>query len=142
MVRKNHIYDGMVRYAKAYKAIVEHLHLGDFSELAEAFSEIKQLSNSELAGQVRHHIAYFERKYGEKKVFSGKTFQELVPVDDYIKSMNRKQMESVLVVEHIKGVLGREQSIDTVSLISDIASRKYSAIKEKKRFAKPHLMTQ
>ncbi len=104
MVKRKHIMRGIQRFAKDFKAIIEAPDLPPADQMAAHFNRFKNLSAAQLKADVGRHLdalAQYCRQNGEKKIL------DRVLDKDYLNTLNRKQMEAVLVVEFIKCLLGK-----------------------------------
>ncbi|VEN73109.1 conserved exported hypothetical protein [Candidatus Desulfarcum epimagneticum] len=107
VVKKKHIYQGLKRYAGAFKKIVESPFLPDAPELAAAFSEIRSLSENALKEKARVYLTHLEKKYSHDKKAARQLSRFLKDRDAYLAQMTKEEMRSILVVEHMKKALRR-----------------------------------
>jgi hypothetical protein len=105
VVKKKHIYQGLKRYAGAFKKIVESPFLPGASELAAAFSGIRSLSEEDLKEKARAHLKNLEKKYSHDKDAARQLSRFLKDRDAYLAKMTKEEMRSILVLEHMKKAL-------------------------------------
>lgn len=108
MVQKHHIHRGLKRYADTLKSILENPSLPDISELSAQFSNIRALSNQDLKDRIIKYLESLERMYGHTTVLPGTRFSKLINKYDYIEQLTRREMESMLCLEYMKGILGKK----------------------------------
>jgi hypothetical protein len=118
MVKKTHIYSGQQRFAKTFKTIVESPFLPDSSELANACSKIEKKSFQELRLKMVPYMDEIKKRLKTENGLSVGWASELVENGQYASQLTKKEMESIMILEHIKGVIGKEKWIDTKSLVS------------------------
>ncbi len=123
-VKKTHILNGLKRYEKDLRAVVESGSLPDADKLSVSLSAINRLSSEELEGMITRYLSVMVRRYGDVEVLSGTRFSDFIQNDDYIEQMNDEEMRAVLVLEYMKSLLGKEQIINIGGLIPNKISKK------------------
>jgi hypothetical protein len=118
MVQSKHIYGGLLRYTNSVKEILECTSLPEPSKIAEMFSTIRTYSTEELRGKIRNYIGMLSQKYGNDNSNGGKLISETIKESDYLNRLNSDQMQSVLIVEYIKYLLGKNALKDVSYFIS------------------------
>jgi len=104
LVNKKHIHRGMERFAKDFKAILEHPKLPQASELASIFSKYQKLSLDELREKVTSHIRTLTSLLDNEKA-RFQRFAEQIKSGSYLNQMTRREMQAILVREEIKVIL-------------------------------------
>lgn len=107
-VNNHHIYNGMVRYAKGFKTIIEHPLLPAEPELAGMFSHLETLSLNDLREKVKPYIKTLENRLTDENT-SDEAFTEPLKNGEYLAQLTRREMEAMLVLEYVKSVLGKDQ---------------------------------
>ncbi|MFC1516636.1 hypothetical protein ACFL7E_07760 [Thermodesulfobacteriota bacterium] len=107
-VKKRHIYNGHVRFAKSFKTILEHPSLPTAPELTNVFSHLESLSIDDLRERVKPYLNTVENRLSDKKL-SEKEFTECLRNGEYLAQLTRREMQAILVLEYMKSVLGRDQ---------------------------------
>ena len=116
MVKKKHIYKGLLRYAKDFKAIIEYPFLPQPEEIVRIVSDFKYLSHHELRDRIKNYLGMLTKRYGDDEMLPGKDFAELLENGKYIDQMTTEEMRATLVLEYMKYVMGKEQTIDKAFL--------------------------
>jgi len=129
MVREEHIHSGMLRYAKAFKEIIEDPILPGVDKIAEIYSQIRSYSLTELQEKFYSYLDTLEARHQNDKGFPQKWFQEWFKSNRYVRMLTKAEMESVLVVEYMKNTLGRDPQID----LGDILGARHLSIQTDKR---------
>lgn len=118
MVQNQHIYKGLQRYSETVKEILEHPSLPESGKIVEIFSIIKTFSADELRDKVRKYTNLLAQKYGEDTSSGGKLIAETIKDSSYLSQLSQYQMQSVLAVEYIKFLLGKNTIQDVAYFIS------------------------
>ena len=118
MVQNQHIYKGLQRYSETVKEILEHPSLPESVKIVEIFSIIKTFSADELRDKVRKYTNLLAQKYGNDTSSGGKLIAETIKDDSYLSQLSQYQMQSVLAVEYIKFLLGKNTIQDIAYFIS------------------------
>jgi len=117
LVRSKHVYRGLQRYAGSFQRILEFPALPSPDNLTAAFASLEHMPLAELMAQGR---IYFKRladlSDGEDPVLK-KEFAKLLASEDYLKGMNRDEMVSIQVLEHMKFLLGKNRVLDGRTLL-------------------------
>jgi len=112
MVREDHIHNGLQRYAKAFKEIIEDPILPGVDKIAEIYSQIRSYSLNQLQEKFCSYLNTLEARHQNDADFPQKWFQEWFKSNRYVQMLTKEEMESVLMVEYMKNTLGREPQID------------------------------
>ena len=118
MVQNQHIYRGLQRYTDTVKGILEYPSLPEPDKMAEIFSMIKTFSADELRDKVQNYITLLSQKYREDASSGGKLIAETIKDSSYLSQLSQYQMQSVLAVEYIKFLLGKNTIQDVAYFIS------------------------
>jgi hypothetical protein len=124
MVKSHHIHDGLKRFAEGFKTVIEYPGLPSPEKIAETVSEINRLSENELHDILHTYFQNIIKSYGNQENFPGPDFVKRAKNGKLIKNMSRNEKEGILVLEYIKGLMGKKRHINVVSLVSDTDSRK------------------
>jgi len=112
MVKPEHISRGLQRFASTYKSIIESPSLPDADKIAGACRRISDLDLNTLKNINQDYLKSLKERYAEDKSLSAKWVAGLFEDDAYVDSMNRDELQSVLVIEYLKRALGKPYEID------------------------------
>jgi hypothetical protein len=112
MVKETHIHDGLLRYAKTFKEIIEAPVLPGADQIAEIYAHIRSLSLAELQDKFYSYLNTLEARHRHEDSFPQQWFQEWFKSNRYLQMLKKEEMESVLMVEYVKSTLGRQPQID------------------------------
>lgn len=118
MVQNQHIYKGLQRYSETLIEILEHPFLPEPAKMAEIFSVIRTFSADELRDKVKKYITRLSHKYRSDASSGGKLIAETIKDGSYLSQLSQHQMQSVLTVEYIKFLLGKNTIQDVAYIIS------------------------
>ncbi|MGD8343268.1 MAG: hypothetical protein PVH53_06720 [Desulfobacterales bacterium] len=115
VVKRHHIHNGIKRFAKSFRQIMEHPALPDIDTLGKAFSKIKALSEDELRASIQTYLTILENQYGRDyrppRRWSPQVFKDKKPW----LQMSTEAMQSVLMVEFLKHAMGKRDAQDVVA---------------------------
>jgi hypothetical protein len=117
VVKKHHIHDGIKRFAKSFKQIMEYPSLPSINAFSDAFSKIKALSADELKERIKIYLDILENRYGRDyrppRAWSPQVFKDRSPWFQ----MSTEAMQSVLMVEYMKHAMGKSDTNVVVALL-------------------------
>lgn len=117
MVQKKHIYRGLKRFAGPFKEILEHPGLPSAEKMADDFSQIKGLSDATLISRMEIYSRLLEKRYNSDRQRRGKWPADLFENKNHWRQLSREEMESALVIEYMKYVLGKSRPEEVGALL-------------------------
>ncbi len=116
VVKKHHIHNGIKRFAKSFKEIMEHPSLPSINALSDTFQKIKTLSEDELKTRIQTYLTILENQYGPDyrplRRWSPRIFKDKMPWFQ----MSTEAMQAVLMVEYMKHAMGKRDAEGMVAL--------------------------
>jgi hypothetical protein len=116
VVKKHHIHNGIKRFAKPFKEILEHPSLPSIAALSDTYSIIKALSEDALKNRVKTYISILEKRYGHDyrppRKWAPQVFKDKKPWFQ----MSTESMQAVLMAEYMKHALGKRDEKSAVAL--------------------------
>jgi hypothetical protein len=117
-VKNHHIHEGMKRFEKSFKEILEYPALPDISVFSDAYSKIKALSENDLKAGIKIYLDNLENRYGRDyrppRTWSPMIFKDKSPWFQ----MSTEAMQSVLMMEYLKYALGKTDAQGVVALFN------------------------
>jgi hypothetical protein len=117
VVKKHHIHNGIKRFAKSFKQIMEYPSLPGIDAFGDAFSKIKALPEDELKERMKIYLDILENRYGRDyrppRAWSPRVFKDKSPWFQ----MSTEAMQSVLMVEYMKHAMGKSDTNVVVALL-------------------------
>ncbi|MBW1815417.1 MAG: hypothetical protein JRJ39_17825, partial [Deltaproteobacteria bacterium] len=112
MVKEKHVYKGIMRYAKSFKSVIENPYLPSSSDIANVLLSIERLNLKSLRKTVRLYLQKLEEKCQSEGLKPGKMFINLVKSENFIQQMTKKELQSILALEYMKGALQKDQILN------------------------------
>lgn len=125
MVKPHHIRDGVKRYAKPFKNIVESPILANTDKLAETLKKINNMPEEELRQKVERYYLYLKDLHQNQNRLAHQWFDQLTGNDGHLARMNPKEMKAVLEKAYMKHLLGKTPGIDIGFLAPMSVSKPY-----------------
>jgi hypothetical protein len=117
VVKRHHIHNGIKRFAKSFKQIMEHQSLPSINAFGVAFSKINAMSADELKKRIKIYLNILENRYGRDyrppRAWSPQVFKDRRPWFQ----MSKEAMQSVLMVEYMKQAMGKSDANGIVALL-------------------------
>ena len=117
MVQRKHIYKGLKRFARPFKEIMEYPSLPPVEVLASDFSQIRKFSDDVLRAKMDIYSDILKRRYIGDNHNGKKWLPKLLADKDHWSGMSREEMESALVIEYMKAVIGKTPAADIDKLL-------------------------
>ncbi len=106
MVNSNHILNGIKRFSLDFKAVLEAPGLPGASVLADKYRELSQSSKQELRQMVSPYLNTL--KSSGASALQSNPFKSLLYSGEYLEQMSHEEMVKVLLLEYVKGCIGKE----------------------------------
>ena len=106
MVKSSHILNGIKRFASDFKTVLESPGLPEARVLAGKYQELLLFSEPDLRQMVSPYLQALSDT-GVLDVCS-KLFRSMVSSGEYLQQMSHREMVRVLLLEYVKGYVGRE----------------------------------
>ena len=117
VVKKHHIHNGIKRFAKSFKQIIEHPSLPSIEAFGNTFSKINAMTADELKERIKIYLDILENRYGRNyrppRAWSPQVFKDRSPWFQ----MSTEAMQSVLMVEFMKQAMGKSDANAVVALL-------------------------
>jgi hypothetical protein len=117
MVRRQHIYSGLKRFAKPVKEILEYPSLPPVESMACDFSRIRGFSEDTLRTQMKVYSGILQNRYDRGKGHAKKLPSFLFKNKDHWALMSKDEMESALVIEYMKYAVGKTRPDEVRELL-------------------------
>jgi hypothetical protein len=132
MVRNEHIYNGIKRFAKPFKEILESPLLPPLQTLTSDFKRIRGLSENTLRSKMKIYSNILKNRYNSGNPRSKNLPSKLFDNTRHWQRMSKEEMQSALVVEYMKAVMGKTDADETGELLE-------SSVKHLPAFRTPRL---
>ena len=119
VVRKSHIYEGILRFANSYKQILESPQLPDAATLAGFFSNVRTLDIDELRERIALYPQILKSRYSPWPPPGAKWTAEIFDNPDYWANLSKEEMQSLIMLEYMKLALGKTSEDELADLFSN-----------------------
>ena len=113
MVKSHHIRDGVIRFAKPFKDLIESPVLADTGRISTALQRINELPETELRQKARQYFLHLKTLYQDQSRLARQWFDQLAGNDGHLAKMKPEEMKAVLAKAYIKHLLGKSPGIDS-----------------------------
>ena len=117
MVQRRHIYNGLKRFAGTFKQIIEHPALPTVDLLAADFSHIRKMPDDILRSKMDIYSNILKRRYNGGNHNGSKKLANMLADKNHWSGMSRDEMEAALVIEYMKGVVGKTDAAEVEELL-------------------------
>jgi hypothetical protein len=118
VVKNHHIHNGIKRFAKSFKQIMEYPSLPGIDAFGDAYSKINAMTVDELKERIKIYLDILENRYGHNyrppRAWSPQVLKDRSPWFQ----MSREAMQSVLMVEFMKQAMGKSDANAVVALLN------------------------
>ncbi|MBE9544203.1 MAG: hypothetical protein IMF02_06900, partial [Proteobacteria bacterium] len=118
MVQRIHIYDGLKRFAKTFKEIMENPLLPPVNILAADFAQIKSFSDETLKSKMDIYADVLKNRYNGNHNNGKKRVAKLLANKNHWSAMSREEMQAALVIEYMKAAVGKTSADETGELFN------------------------
>jgi len=113
MVQPHHIRNGVRRFSRNFKALIESPALADTTEFSKAIRGIGDLPVEDLRQKVKLHYLGLKTIHENNSKLVRQWFSRLTGEDGYLAKMSPDEMKAVLEKAYLKKVLGKESIAGT-----------------------------
>lgn len=118
VVETRHIYRGLERFAKAFREIVESPRLPAVAEMEAACRRIDGLSDEALRGRIAGYREIVARRAERLEGGARRQLPDAFWNEASWSRLGRPEMEAILVLETLKGFLGKARDFELRSLFA------------------------
>jgi hypothetical protein len=119
MVKRFHIYEGLLRFAKSYKEIMESAQLPGADTLADFYSGIRALGIDDLRDKIALYPHILKSRYSISPPPDAKWSSDLFHNREYWASLSKEEMQSLIMLEYMKAALGKTSKEEVAGLLSN-----------------------
>lgn len=110
VVKRSHIYDGGLRYARSLAKVLESPGLTP-DEVVAGMKEVDALSGVKKDFLIREYAKVFEERFGDNPKLTKKEYARIIENGGYANVLGEDDRMSVLALEKLKALLGMEPLI-------------------------------
>ena len=105
VVKRNHIYDGTLRYIRSFSKVVESDTLTP-EQVVAAMKEIDGLTKPEIDRYIKEYAVNFENRFKDNPKLADSDYAKIIADGGYAEVLDDKARMSILSLEKLKGLLG------------------------------------
>ena len=117
VVKRSHIYEGILRFSSSYKEILESPDLPDADDLAVYFAKVKALDMDRLRDRMAGYPRILKNRYSHSPP-GAKWKPEILDHQEYWENLSKEEMQSLILLEYMKMVLGKAGRDEVAELIT------------------------
>ncbi|BCS88625.1 hypothetical protein [Pseudodesulfovibrio sediminis] len=114
VVKRSHIYDGTLRYARSFAKVMESTNLTP-DMVATAMKEVAQLTEADMEKLMKEYSVNFEARFKSNPKLETNDYAEIIENGDYLNVLDNKSRRSLLALEKLKSLLGMETLVSVGS---------------------------
>ncbi|WP_319541716.1 hypothetical protein [uncultured Pseudodesulfovibrio sp.] len=107
VVKRSHIYDGSLRYARSFKKVVESEDLTP-EAVVLGMAGVVDMSDIEMDVLIRQYAKNFETRFKNDPKLKSGDYAAIIADGGYAKVLDKEGRRSVLALEKLKNMLGME----------------------------------
>lgn len=111
VVKRSHIYDGSLRYARSFSKILESATLTPES-VADGLKGVATMPESEMNSLIEEYAKNFEIRFKDNPKLKKRSYAKVIADGGYAKVLDADARKSVLALEKLKSLMGMETLID------------------------------
>lgn len=119
MVKPEHIHAGLARYGTTFKQIVEHPKLSDLPGVERDLKAIRSLPEPRLKQIAADYLTQLSKQARQRGLLNAVEANALSAADRSGKGTQRGDLESIVVVEYLKKLMGRPHQVDLTQVLAD-----------------------
>jgi hypothetical protein len=122
-VRPHHIRNGVQRFSKTFKALIESPALADVKGFSTALRQISDLPADALRQKVKRHYLGLKSIHQNSNRRVRRWFDHFTGENGYLAKMSPEEMKAVLEKAYLKKVLGKDPLADAGQRTAEHPSR-------------------
>lgn len=111
VVKRSHIYDGSLRYARSFSKVLESSVLTP-EEMAASIKDVLSMDNAQMDAKIEEYAKNFEIRYADNPKLKKKSYAKIVANRGYAKVLDNDARRSILALEKLKAMLGMDTLVD------------------------------
>ncbi|MUM76583.1 hypothetical protein GKC30_02920 [Pseudodesulfovibrio sp. F-1] len=111
VVKRSHIYDGSLRYARSFSKVLESPSLTP-DEVAAGMRTVAALPKAEVDAQIREYARNFEIRFADNPKLQKREYARVIADGAYAKVLDSDARKSVLALQKLKCMIGMDALLD------------------------------
>lgn len=110
VVKRQHIYEGTVRYARSLSKVLENPQLTP-EEIVSGMNEVATLSKAQVDALIQQYSVNFEKRFKDDPKLKKKSYAKVIADGGYGKVLDERDRRYTVYLEKLKSMLGMETLI-------------------------------
>ena len=111
VVKRNHMYEGAMRYAESFRKVVESPSLSP-EEITKSLKAVEAMTEVQTDALIRQYAENFEARFGQDPKLQKREYAKVVADGGYVEALAPDERKGVLALETLKTILGMRTLID------------------------------
>ncbi len=111
VVKRSHIYDGSLRYARSFAAVLESARLTP-EEVAAGLKDVRGMNNAQVDAKIEEYVRNFEIRFRDNPKLKKKDYAKIIADGGYAKILDSDARRSVLALQKLKALIGMDTLVD------------------------------
>ncbi|WP_319469098.1 hypothetical protein [uncultured Pseudodesulfovibrio sp.] len=111
VVKRSHIYDGSLRYARSFVKVLESATLTP-EEVADNLKDVRTLSTPEIDSLIKEYSKNFEIRFKDNPKLKSREYAKVIKDGKYYEVLDADARKSVLALEKLKCLMNMDTLLD------------------------------
>jgi hypothetical protein len=111
VVKRSHIYDGSLRYARSFSKVLESAALNP-DEVASGMRAVAALPKAEVDARIEEYARNFEIRFRDDPKLQKKEYARVIEDGGYARVLDAEARRSVLALQKLKCMIGMDALLD------------------------------
>ncbi len=111
VVKRSHIYDGSLRYARSFVKVLESTTLTP-EEVADSLKDVRTLSTPEIDTLIKEYSKNFEIRFKDNPKLKSREYAKVIKDGKYFEVLDVDARKSVLALEKLKCMMNMDTLLD------------------------------
>ena len=111
VVKRKHIYDGSLRYARSFAKVLESATLTP-EEMAAQIKPVLHMDNAQVDAKIEEYARNFEIRFRDDRKLKQSSYAKIIADGGYAKVLDADSRRSVLALQKLKALVGMETLVD------------------------------
>ncbi|MDD3312998.1 hypothetical protein [Pseudodesulfovibrio sp.] len=111
VVKRSHIYDGSLRYARSFCKVLESASLTP-EEMAAQIRPVLDMNNAQVNAKIQEYARNFEIRFKDSPKLKPRSYAKIVADGGYAEVLDDEARRSVLALQKLKSLVGMETLVD------------------------------
>lgn len=111
VVKRSHIYDGSLRYARSFSKVLESSSLTP-DQVAQGMRGLSTMSKAEIDSLIKEYARNFEIRFKDDPKLEKREYAKVIADGGYARVLDFEARKSILALQKLKAMMGMETLLD------------------------------